>query len=314
MKIVFMGTPDFSAITLERLNAVYPVSAVVTSPDKPVGRKYGLQPSPLKEKAISLGIPVYQYDKVSREGIDDIISLAPDLVVTAAFGQILSERFLSIPKYGVLNVHASLLPKYRGASPIQHAILDGEEETGITIMRTVKAVDAGDILLQKRTRIGEEETASELFDRLAKLGGEAIVEAVTLLESGKAEFIPQDESLATHCSMISKADGKIDFSKTAKQLDCFVRGMTSWPSAYTQLDGKMLKVFKLEKIENISEIENQTYKNGVVVAADKRQGLVVAVGGNEYVRLKELQLEGSKRMTDIEFLRGRPVELGTRLG
>jgi len=310
MKIVFMGTPDFSAAVLEKLNKTYPVCAVVTAPDKPVGRGYKLQPSALKVKAEELSIPVLQYAKVSKEGIDDIKELAPDIVVTAAFGQILSEEFLNIPKYGVLNVHASLLPKYRGSSPIQHAVLDGEEETGITIMRTVKAVDAGDILLQKRTPIGLKETAGELFDRLAILGGEAITEAVSLIESGKAVFTPQNESLATHCSMISKSDGEINFNRTARELDCFVRGMSPWPSAFTRLNGKTLKVFEIEAV-NGSENDNITV--GTVVSADTKSGLTVAAG-DAVIRLKKVQLEGSKRMSDTDFLRGRKIEAGTVLG
>ena len=313
-----MGTPDFSATVLEKLNSVYPVSAVVTAPDKPIGRGYKLQPSALKVKAEELNIPVLQYAKVSKEGLDDIKSLAPDIVVTAAFGQILSEDFLSIPKYGVLNVHASLLPKYRGSSPIQHAILNGDKETGVTIMRTVKAVDAGDMLLQKRTSIGDKETAGELFDRLATLGGEAIVEAIALIESGKAEFVKQDESLATHCSMISKADGKIDFSRPARELDCFVRGMSPWPSAYTTLQGKTLKIFEIELVDNDDlniDLKTPPYPNGAVVAADEKLGLVVSVNeSNSYIRLKRIQLEGSRVMSDVEFLRGRRLESRTVLG
>ncbi len=331
MKIVFMGTPDFSATVLEKLHAVYPVCAVVTAPDKPAGRGYSLQPSPLKATATELGIPVLEYDRVSKDGIEKIRELAPDVAVTAAFGQILSEEFLAIPKHGVLNVHASLLPKYRGASPIQHAIIEGEKETGVTIMRTFKEVDAGDILLQKRVDIGEKETAGELFDRLAALGGEAIVEAIGLLENGEAEFVPQDAALATHCGMISKADGLIDFNKSARELDCFVRGMTPWPSAYTYLNGKTLKVFEVEVIDgdesvvcglefilkteksggDIFKIE----ESGVVVAADEKKGLVVTSDDrNVFIRLKSVQLEGAKRMSDTEFLRGRSIPAGTVLG
>lgn len=318
MKTVFMGTPDFSAAVLEKLNSVYPVSAVVTAPDKPIGRGYKLQPSALKVKAEELNIPVLQYTKVSKEGLDDIKGLAPDIVVTAAFGQILSEEFLSIPRYGVLNVHASLLPKYRGSSPIQHAILNGDKETGITIMRTVKAVDAGDILLQKRTPIGDKETAGELFDRLAALGGDAIVEAIALIESGKAEFVKQDESLATHCSMISKSDGKIDFSRSARELDCFVRGMSPWPSAYTLLQGKTLKIFEIGLVSNDDlniDLNTPPYPDGAVVAADEKRGLVVSVNAsNSYIRLKRIQLEGARVMSDVEFLRGRRLKSRTVLG
>lgn len=304
MKIVFMGTPDFSAVVLEKLNSVYPVSAAVTGLDKPVGRGYQLKPSPLKVKAEELGIPVLQYEKVSREGIEDIRALAPDVIVTAAFGQILSEAFLSIPKFAVLNVHASLLPKYRGSSPIQWAILNGDKETGVTIMKTVKAVDAGDILLQKSTEISETETAGELFDRLSILGGEAIVEAIKLVEMGEAKFTPQNDAEATHCSMISKDDGKISFDKNAHSLDCFVRGMSPWPSAYTEYESKKLKVFAVEKLS-----DDISYKAGEVVFADVKNGLVVQAKDG-LVRLKDIQLEGAKRMSDVDFLRGRKIEVG----
>lgn len=314
MKIVFMGTPDFSAVVLEKLNSVYPVSAVVTGLDKPVGRGYNLAPSPLKVKAIELGIPVLQYAKVSREGLDDIRALQPDVIVTAAFGQILSDAFLAIPKFAVLNVHASLLPKYRGSSPIQWSIINGDEKTGITIMKTVKAVDAGDVLLEKETEIGKKETAGELFDRLAILGGEAIVEAISLVECGKATFTPQDESKVTHCSMINKGDGLVDFSKSAKEIDCFVRGMTPWPSAYTHIGEKTLKIFDVEKVE-LSDLQksNDQFENaklGEVVLADKNHGLIVKVADG-FIRLHVIQLEGSKRMDDTQFLLGRKIDVGT---
>lgn len=314
MKIVFMGTPDFSAVVLEKLNSVYPVSAVVTGLDKPVGRGYNLAPSPLKVKAIELGIPVLQYAKVSREGLDDIRALQPDIIVTAAFGQILSDAFLAIPKFAVLNVHASLLPKYRGSSPIQWSIINGDEKTGITIMKTVKAVDAGDVLLEKETEIGKKETAGELFDRLAILGGEAIVEAISLVECGKATFTPQDESKVTHCSMINKGDGLVDFSKSAKEIDCFVRGMTPWPSAYTHIGEKTVKIFDVEKVE-LSDLQksNDQFENakfGEVVLADKNHGLIVKVADG-FIRLHIIQLEGSKRMDDTQFLLGRKIDVGT---
>lgn len=314
MKIVFMGTPDFSAVVLEKLNSVYPVSAVVTGLDKPVGRGYNLAPSPLKVKAIELGIPVLQYAKVSREGLDDIRALQPDIIVTAAFGQILSDAFLAIPKFAVLNVHASLLPKYRGSSPIQWSIINGDEKTGITIMKTVKAVDAGDVLLEKETEIGKKETAGELFDRLAILGGEAIVEAISLVECGKATFTPQDESKVTHCSMINKGDGLVDFSKSAKEIDCFVRGMTPWPSAYTHIGEKTLKIFDVEKVE-LSDLQksNDQFENakfGEVVLADKNHGLIVKVADG-FIRLHVIQLEGSNRMDDTQFLLGRKIDVGT---
>ncbi len=308
MRIIFMGTPDFSATVLEKLNGKYPVIAAVTNPDRPAGRGNSLRQSALKLKALQLGIPVYQFEKVSREGLEQIEALAPDIIVTAAFGQILSERFLEIPKFGVLNVHASLLPKYRGASPIQWTLLNGDEYAGVTIMRTVREVDAGDILLSKRVKVLEKETAGGLFDRLADLGGEAIIEAIGLVESGKATFTPQDPSAATFCGVISKADGEINFDKTARQLDFFVRGMTPWPSAYTYLGEKTLKVFGVQKVS-----DDVLGAIGEVVAATSKDGLCVQLADG-VARLTEVQLEGAKRMSDSHFLRGHPVKVGTRLG
>jgi len=307
MKIIFMGTPDFSAVVLEKLNSVYKVDAVVTGLDKPIGRGYQFKPSPLKEKALELNIPVLQYEKVSKEGIEDIKSLNPDLVVTAAFGQILSDEFLAIPKYGVLNVHASILPKYRGSSPIQWSIINGDKKTGVTIMKTVKKIDAGDILLCKETEIRDDDTAETLFDRLAIIGGEAIIEGVKLLEEGKAVYTPQNDDEATHCSMISKMDGILDFSKSYEQLDCFIRGMSPWPSSFTNYDGKTLKVFKISKVN-----DKETAEYGEVVDSSSKTGLIVQIKGSQ-ISLDEIQIEGAKRMDAKAFLLGREIKVGTVL-
>lgn len=304
-RIIFMGTPDFSAEVLTRLAEKHNVVAVVTGPDKPVGRGYELKPSPLKIRATELGIPVLQFEKVSRDGLKETEALSPDLGVTAAFGQILSEKFISLFPLGVLNVHASLLPKYRGASPIQWSILNGDKETGVTIMRTVKEVDAGDILLQKRTPIGDRETAGELFDRLAALGGEAICEAVDKLSDGTAVFTPQNAAEATHCGMITKSDGKVDFDRTARELDCFVRGMTPWPSAWFELAGKRVKVFDVERAEGSG-------KPGEVIAASPAEGLLVACKDGA-VRLSLIQPEGKSRMSDTAYLMGHRIEKGSVL-
>ncbi len=308
LNIVFMGTPDFSARVLEGLHSKFPVACAVTGEDKPVGRGCKLVASPLKQKAIELGVPLLQFDKVSsEEGIEAISALKPDVIVTASFGQILSERFLAIPKFGVLNVHASLLPKYRGAAPIQWAIINGEKETGITIMRTVKEVDAGDILLQKSTPILERETAAQLFERLAALGAEAICEAIARVADGTASYQKQDSASATYCRMIKKADCAMDFSMTAERLDRFVRGVT--PAAYCHMDGRMLKVFEVEAVPCA---EHEGRVAGEVLTADPKRGLVVKVKDGA-VRLVKLQAEGGKRMTDSEYLRGRSVEVGSIL-
>ncbi|MBO7222356.1 MAG: methionyl-tRNA formyltransferase [Clostridia bacterium] len=309
MKIIFMGTPDFSAVVFEKLNSVYPVSAVVTGVDKPVGRKMVLTPCPLKASAMKAGVPVLQYEKVSREGIEDIEALAPDLVITAAFGQILSDRFLAIPRLGVINVHASLLPLHRGASPIQSSMLAGDKVTGITIMKTVKEVDAGDMLLKKEIEISPDDYADTLFDKMAVLGGDAIVEAVRLIDEGRAVFTPQDHSKATHCVKISKAEGKINFDTTAEHLRNFVHAMIPWPSAYTYINGKLLKVIDVDIID-----DNSTELAGTVIKADRQNGIVVKCA-DKAVRLKLIQLEGKGKVDDLSFLNGnKDIATGVVLG
>ena len=309
MKIVFMGTPDFSAVVFEKLNSVYPISAVVTGVDKPVGRKMVLTPCPLKVSALNQGVPVLQYEKVSREGIEDIEALKPDLVITAAFGQILSDRFLAIPKYGVINVHASLLPLHRGASPIQSSMLAGDKVTGITIMKTVKEVDAGDMLLKKEIEILPTDYADTLFDKLAILGGEAVVEAVRLIDEGKAVYTPQDHSKATHCVKISKAEGQINFDNDGAYLKSFVHAMNPWPSAYTFVNGKQLKVIDLDVVNTDSND-----MPGTVIMADKKNGIVVKCKDGA-VRLTRIQIEGKGKTDDISFLNGnKDITVGVKLG
>lgn len=324
MKIVFMGNSDFSAKVLEKLNTKFAVDAVVTSLDKVSGRGQRIVFSALKSKAIELGIPVLQFEKVSKDGINIVRELKPDVIITAAFGQILSDDFLLIAPNGVLNVHASLLPKYRGSSPIQKAIIDGETVTGITIMKTVKEVDAGDILLTQKTNIGEKETAGELFERLSVVGGEALIEALSLLKSGNAVYTPQDNTQVTHCKMLKKQDGKINFSTSAKELDCFVRGMNPWPSAFTYLDGKVLKVWEVEKVDldklkdckllsNEKDKKNRNTRYGKVLIANAKEGLIVSCLDGA-VKLVKIQAENSKAMKSEEYLRGKTIEINKILG
>ena len=310
MKVIFMGTADFSANILEKINAEFEIAAVVTGCDKESGRGKAVAFSPVKKKALELGLNLLQFEKVSRDGIEKIKEISPDVVVTAAFGQILSDEFLAIPKYGTLNVHASLLPKYRGSSPIQTAIINGEKETGVTIMRTVKEVDAGDVLLYKKIPIGNM-TAGELFDKLSVLGGEAICEALEAVEKGTAVFTPQDAAKATFCRQFTKNDGLIDFSKTASQLDCFIRGVTPWPTAFTFLDGIMIKVFKISKAD-LDGID-LSCKNGEIVKADIKSGLIVKCNDG-FISLDEIQAQNSKRMPSKEYLKGHRLETGKVFG
>lgn len=302
MKVVFMGTPDFAVGALRNIAAKHDIIAVITQKDK-LGNRNKLTVPPVKSVALELGIPVFQYDRISREGVDDLKSLNPDIVVTAAFGQILSREILSIPKYGVINIHASLLPKYRGSSPIQWAVINGDEYTGVTIMQTAYEVDSGDIIKQYPLKIGAKETAGELFDRLAILGAEAVIDVLGDIESGKAKFTKQDETQATFCKMLTKQDGKIDFNKSYREIDCHVRGMTPWPSAFCEIDGAKFKVYDTEYFADNSDL-----KSGSVIFADTSVGLVIKCADGA-VWLKEIQADGGKRMKDIDYLRGHSIAI-----
>ncbi|MGN0760658.1 MAG: methionyl-tRNA formyltransferase [Christensenellales bacterium] len=303
MKIVFLGTPDFAVDSLQAVyDAGHEILAVVTQPDKERNRRE-VTFSPVKQRALDLGLKVLQFQKIRDEGEEILRRLAPDVMVTCAYGQIISQSILDIPKHGVINVHASLLPLFRGSSPIQWAILTGQERTGVSIMRTALQVDSGDVLLQKSVSIGDNETAGELFDRLAKLGAEALVEGLQLIESGRAVFTPQDHSKATHYPMLSKEDGKIDWNCSAKEIVCKIRGMNPWPSAYCYLGGKIFKIWSAKIAEDeleIGEIRivNKTMKIGC------RDGAIEAL---------EVQLEGKRRMDTASFLAGYKIQNGTNV-
>ena len=303
MKIVFLGTPDFAVDSLQAVyDAEHEILAVVTQPDKERNRRE-VTFSPVKQRALDLGLNVLQFQKIRDEGEEILRRLAPDVMVTCAYGQIISQSILDIPKHGVINVHASLLPLFRGSSPIQWAILTGQERTGVSIMRTALQVDSGDVLLQKSVSIGDNETAGELFDRLAKLGAEALVEGLQLIESGRAVFTPQDHSKATHYPMLSKEDGKIDWNCSAKEIVCKIRGMNPWPSAYCYLGGKIFKIWSAKIAEDelgIGEIRivNKTMKIGC------RDGAIEAL---------EVQLEGKRRMDTASFLAGYKIQNGTNV-
>ena len=306
MRILFLGTPDFAVAALERIVGTdNEVVGVVTQPDRKRNRGE-VSFCPVKQFAVEKGIKVYQYESIRKEGVEDIKAINPDIIITCAFGQIISQEILDIPKYGVINIHASLLPKYRGSSPIQWCLVNGESKTGVTIMRTALAVDSGDILLQKEIDILPEENAGELFDRLAILGGQAIVEALEIIADGRAVYTPQQESQATHYPMISKEDGKIDWSKSAREVFNKMRGFTPWPSAFTTLDGKLFKILKCVVSDKIFD-----GKEGEVVI-EERKAYVVC--GNGTVELKEVQLEGKKAMPVSDFLLSGKLKTGVVLG
>ncbi len=309
MKILFMGTPDFAATVLEKiLQSGHEIIGVVTQPDKQKGRGREVSQSPVKGLALRHGLPVYQPVKVrEEETLSMIRELAPDVIVVAAFGQILPKALLGIPPKGCINVHASLLPKYRGAAPIQYSILDGEEETGITIMHMDVGIDTGDIILQSKIAISSEETGGSLFDKMAILGGELLVEALEQIQNNTARRIKQDEEHATYVKMITKEMGKIDFSRPAVQIERLIRGLNPWPTAYTLLEGKSLKLWKAEVKPGESGAGV-----GEVIAINKDS--IEVMTGNGILVIKELQLEGKKRMAADAFLRGFPIQTGIKLG
>uniref|UniRef100_UPI00405787BC methionyl-tRNA formyltransferase n=1 Tax=Acetatifactor sp. TaxID=1872090 RepID=UPI00405787BC len=320
MKIVFMGTPDFAAGALEALiKAGHEITAVVTQPDKAKGRSKELRFSPVKECALRYGLPVFQPVKIkTAEAMAELKKYEADIYVVAAFGQILSQEILDIPKYGSLNIHASLLPKYRGASPIQNVIIDGEEKTGITIMQMDAGIDTGDMLYKKEIIIADDDTFETLHDKLMLLGGEAIVEALTLLEEGKLVPEKQNEEECSHVTLISKSMGEIDFNKDALTIDRLIRGMNPWPSAYTSYKGKQLKIWKAVPVmgadanEGADKSVPDKKTPGTVVKVTKEMFEVAT--GNGSLQIYELQLEGKKRMSTHDFLLGVKVVEGEKLG
>lgn len=310
MKIVFMGTPDFAAGALEALiKAGHEITAVVTQPDKPRGRSKELLPPPVKVCALKHEIPVLQPRKIKTpEAIEELKRFPAEVYVVAAFGQILSREILEFPKYGSLNIHASLLPKYRGTSPIQHVIIDGEEKTGITIMQMDAGIDTGDMLYKKEVAIAADENYETLHDKLMVLGGEAIVEVLPLLEAGKLVPEKQDDSKSCYAPLIEKTMGQIDFSQPAARIDRLIRGMTPWPSAYTFYKGKQLKIWKAVPVvaENVFG-----RKPGEILRVEKDSVTVAA--GECALKILELQLEGKRRMSAYDFLLGIRMMPGERL-
>ena len=304
MRIVFLGTPDFAVPSLRALAAAgYDVVGVFTQPDRPRDRGKKTAPSPVKQAALELGFPVFEFERIRRAaGVAAMEALRPDVMVTAAFGQILSQKLLDIPKFGCINVHGSLLPKYRGPAPIQWAVINGEKETGITTMRTDAGIDTGDMLLQKAVAIGPCETAGELFCRLALLGAETLLETLELLKSGKLERTPQDHAAATHFPMLDKDSGKIDWNRSAGEIHNLVRGVTPWPGAWTLLGGEAVKIWKTEPCD-------EQIVPGHLVCSVKG-GMTIGAGQGA-VRVLQIQLPGKRRMAAQDYLCGCRIAEGT---
>lgn len=308
MKFIFMGTPDFSVGTLEALlEAGHEALLVVTQPDKPKGRGKAMQFPPVKEAALAHGIPVYQPRRIRDPGCVEYLKQFPaDVFVVVAFGQILTQEILDLPRYCCVNVHASLLPKYRGAAPIQWAVINGEAVSGVTTMRMDAGIDTGDMILKEEVPLEKTETGGSLFEKLSATGASLCVKTLQELEQGTAVFTPQDPKGATHTAMIKKELGRIDFSRPAAELERLIRGLSPWPSAYTKYGDKTLKIWKASVIE-----EETVRQPGTVVRA--KECLWVATGAG-LLSLEEVQLEGKKRMEIGAFLRGAAMEEGTVLG
>lgn len=308
MRVVFMGTPDFAVGTLEAILAAgHKVVGVVTQPDKPKGRGKNMQFPPVKETALAHDLPVYQPAKVREEAfIDTLGKLEPEVIVVVAFGQILSKEILDMPKYGCVNVHASLLPKYRGSAPIQWAVINGEKESGVTTMLMDEGIDTGDMLKKVVVPLDEKETGGSLFDKLASEGAKLLVETLKELEQGTATRTPQKDEQSTHAKMLDKKLGLIDFSKSAEEIERLIRGLNPWPSAYTGYNGKTLKIWDAEVVDR--EMDGEL---GQVVLVTKQELFVKT--GKGLLSLQEVQLEGKKRMDVDAFLRGNAVEVGTKL-
>lgn len=298
-----MGTPDFSTKVLEMLIAEHNVIAVVTQPDRPVGRKRTLTPPPVKEVAVKHGLPVYQPEKLAQsEDLEKLIALDADLIVTAAFGQILPESLLNAPKLGAINVHASLLPKYRGGAPIHQAIIDGQKETGISIMYMVKKLDAGDIISQRAIAIEDQDDVGSMHDKLSFLGADLLKETLPSIINGTNQRIEQNEDEATFASNISRDQEKIDWSQSAEAIYNQIRGLSPWPVAYTKMNDGNLKVYA-SRIE-----QGKTGEPGTIIETTKK-AIIVATGSGDAIALTDIQVAGKKRMLTANYLSGVQTSL-----
>ncbi len=307
MRIVFMGTPDFAVPCLQALlDAGHEVCGVFTQPDKPKGRGYALAPPPVKELALERGIPVYQPATLrTPEAAALVASLSPEVIVVVAYGKLLPKEILQLPPHGCINVHASLLPKYRGAAPIQWAVINGDEVTGVATMQMDEGLDTGDILLVEETKIGENETSGELFNRLRELGAQVLVETLRQLESGTLERRPQGNEGASYASMLSRELSVIDWSRSAREIHNLVRGLSPWPVASSVYQGKRIKIYQTQVCGKESGEPGQVLPG---------KDFLVCCGQNTALKLMTVQYEGGKRMDGSDFLRGHPALPETRMG
>ena len=304
LKVIFLGTPQFGVPTLQKIFEKHRLLACVCQPDK-AGSRGKVEFSPVKKFALQHNVPLYQFEKISRDGVETLKSLAPDVMVTAAYGQILSQEVIDIPRYGIINVHGSLLPELRGAAPIQYAVLKGMKRTGITILKTVLKVDAGDILLQKPLDVLPYENCGSLFERMAQLGAQCIEEALEKIESGKATYTPQDETKVTFSAKITAEQERIDWSKPSQEIINLILALSPQTGAYTRMGETTLKIFD-------ARLSDKQYDGrcGQVVECGKKV-LAVLCGDGKAINVLQLQLQNAKKMDVVSFLCGRRLETGS---
>lgn len=309
MKVVFFGTPEYAVPSLQAIiNSRHKVVAVVSQPDKPVGRSNKLVPTPIKKLAMETNIPVFQYEKIRKEDISELLNIDADIFVTCAYGQILGENVLFAKKYGVINLHGSLLPKYRGASPVQCALIGCEKETGVTILKSGVGMDDGPIITAKTIKIEEDDNAITLFEKLSYLSANMIVDTLDDIENGDAKYTAQDESLATKCSMFKPEMGIVDFNKSAKEIVGLIKGLAVWPNVRITIGGVYFKLYNAK----LSTVDGSGFEPGQVVLANNKQGLHIKCGEG-VVEITELLPINSKKMTAKSYLNGKSIEIGSKV-
>ena len=307
MRVVFFGTPEYAVPSLQAIiDSKHEVVAVVSQPDKPKGRSNKLQPTPVKLKALEYGIKVFQFEKIRKNDISELLSIPADIYVTCAYGQILDEKILFATKHGVINLHGSLLPKYRGASPVQCALIGLEKKTGVTILKSGIGLDDGDIVTSRAINIDKGENAISLFDKLSILSADMIVETLDNIENGKATFTPQDESIATKCSMLNPEMGVIDFTKSAEEIVGLIKGLAQWPNARITIDDVYFKLYNAE----VSDVSADNFECGQVVVANNKQGLHIKCGIG-VIEITEILPINSKKMSAKSYLNGKQINIGS---
>lgn len=308
MKVIFFGTPEYAVPVLQQLiNSHHQVTAVVSQPDKAKGRSNKIVPTPIKALAMQYDIPVFQYEKIRKDDVSEMLSIDADVIVTCAYGQIIGSNVLFAKKFGVINLHGSILPKYRGSSPIQWALINNEKETGVTVLRSDVGMDDGEVMMTRKIAIADDDNAITLFDKLSKLSADVAVEALDILESGKANFVKQDESLATACKMLKPEMGDLDFNNSSLNIVGLIKGLASWPNAHITIDGVY---FKLYNARVYGDSIDSSAKPGQVLIANNKEGLIIRTGDGA-VEITELLPINSKKMSAKSYLNGKKINIGS---